>query len=271
MTTSESARVGQRSAQRTLHDLARQVFRSRLPPPLAKTTSRLIPNDVVHNKLPTPAFLSHRLTISLDLFIIRYLWQALAPANPRQTNPPPPVKDVSPAARKIPTTQTKAQRRMTPAALQVVQLSLRGRPEIRLSRPPYPLRTTRFIVDVWHYIGHRLSDELCRTRCNPAPTDGSMPDLVVIQPIPGGGARTRPAFNTEAAEQLNAWVDGYKGALNRMTDYNFVFVLYCVLFLYTEDWKYRRAEKERQARNGEEIRERREAARAAGEELEDGN
>ncbi|KAG8919089.1 hypothetical protein FRC02_001928 [Tulasnella sp. 418] len=41
------------------------------------------------------------------------------------------------------------------------------------------LRTTRFIVDVWHYIGHRADDVLCRTYCNPAPSDGSQPDLIV--------------------------------------------------------------------------------------------
>lgn len=56
-----------------------------------------------------------------------------------------------------------------------------------------------------------------------------------------------------------------------MTDYNFVFILYCILFLYTEDWKYQRAEKERQAQNGEEICMRREAAPAAGEERDDGD
>jgi hypothetical protein len=30
------------------------------------------------------------------------------------------------------------------------------------------LLTTKFIVDAWHYIGHRATDILCRLWCNPA-------------------------------------------------------------------------------------------------------
>lgn len=37
----------------------------------------------------------------------------------------------------------------------------------------------RLIVDAWHYIGHRADDIVCRTCCNPAPVDGSQPDLVI--------------------------------------------------------------------------------------------
>ncbi|KIO15706.1 hypothetical protein M407DRAFT_59253, partial [Tulasnella calospora MUT 4182] len=91
------------------------------------------------------------------------------------------------------------------------------------------VKDVRLIVDAWHYIGHRVSDILCRSRCNPAPTDGSQPDLIIDEEIDGRRV-TRRAFNTEAAEQLNSWLDGYKGTLNRMTDYNFDFVLYCILF-----------------------------------------
>ncbi|KAJ7710815.1 hypothetical protein B0H17DRAFT_1223993 [Mycena rosella] len=41
--------------------------------------------------------------------------------------------------------------------------------------------TTKFIVDAWHYIGHRATDILCRLWCNPAPTNGSQPDLVLLE------------------------------------------------------------------------------------------
>ncbi|KIO20067.1 hypothetical protein M407DRAFT_54802, partial [Tulasnella calospora MUT 4182] len=92
------------------------------------------------------------------------------------------------------------------------------------------VQDVRLIVDAWHYIGHRVSDILCRSRCNPAPADGSQPDLIIQEEINGRWV-TRKAFNTEAAEQLNAWLDGYKGTLNRMTNYNFDFLLYCILFL----------------------------------------
>lgn len=40
-------------------------------------------------------------------------------------------------------------------------------------------QSTRFIVDTWHYIGHSAEDILCRTFCNPAPADGSQPDLIL--------------------------------------------------------------------------------------------
>ncbi|KAF8993047.1 hypothetical protein BDQ17DRAFT_1392718 [Cyathus striatus] len=32
--------------------------------------------------------------------------------------------------------------------------------------------TTRFIVDSYHYINHRVGDYLCRTYCNPSPLNG---------------------------------------------------------------------------------------------------
>jgi hypothetical protein len=37
---------------------------------------------------------------------------------------------------------------------------------------------SRLIVDTYHYINHRIDDVLCRTWCNPAPLDGSAPNLV---------------------------------------------------------------------------------------------
>ena len=38
---------------------------------------------------------------------------------------------------------------------------------------------TRFIVDSYHYQNHCKTDTLCHTWCNPAPTDGSAPNLVI--------------------------------------------------------------------------------------------
>ncbi|KAJ7676707.1 hypothetical protein DFH06DRAFT_1122015 [Mycena polygramma] len=60
------------------------------------------------------------------------------------------------------------------------------------------LSMTKFIVDAWHYIGHRATDILCRLWCNPAPLNGSQPDLVLVEEDADG---TR-AFNTET--QLNS-------------------------------------------------------------------
>ena len=38
--------------------------------------------------------------------------------------------------------------------------------------------TTCFIVDSCHYNNHKASDALCAKYCNPAPLDGSAPNLV---------------------------------------------------------------------------------------------
>ena len=41
-------------------------------------------------------------------------------------------------------------------------------------------KTTRFIVDSYHDINHCTIDYLCRKWCNPAPLNGSAPNLVVV-------------------------------------------------------------------------------------------
>ena len=43
------------------------------------------------------------------------------------------------------------------------------------------LETSRFIVDAYHYINHHAADEMCRTWCNPAPLNGSAPNLVTTE------------------------------------------------------------------------------------------
>ena len=40
-------------------------------------------------------------------------------------------------------------------------------------------KTTCIIVDAYHYINHCVKDWLCQIFCNPAPLDGSTPNLVV--------------------------------------------------------------------------------------------
>jgi hypothetical protein len=41
-------------------------------------------------------------------------------------------------------------------------------------------RTQQFIVDLYHYINHCVTDNLCQKCCNPAPLNGSAPNLVTI-------------------------------------------------------------------------------------------
>jgi len=57
--------------------------------------------------------------------------------------------------------------------------------------------TTRFIVDSYHYTNHRETDELCRKWCNPAPLDGSAPNLVVVDRDDLGRPYLKRAFNTQ--------------------------------------------------------------------------
>ena len=41
-------------------------------------------------------------------------------------------------------------------------------------------KTSRLIVDTNHYTNHCVTDNLCHKWCNPAPLDGSAPNLVVV-------------------------------------------------------------------------------------------
>ena len=93
--------------------------------------------------------------------------------------------------------------------------------------------TTRFIVDTYHYINHRVTDYLCRKWCNPAPQDGSAPNLVVISTDNHGRPYLKRAFNTQACEQLNAWLGGFESILKRMVPSNFNWFLHTMLFYHT--------------------------------------
>jgi hypothetical protein len=74
-------------------------------------------------------------------------------------------------------------------------------------------KTTRFIVDSYHYTNHRATDELCRKYCNPAPTDGSAPNLVGQKVDENGVVHDVREFNTQTCEQLNAWLGGFETIL----------------------------------------------------------
>jgi len=58
-------------------------------------------------------------------------------------------------------------------------------------------KTTRFIVDAFHYINHRKSDYLCRKWCNPGPLNGSAPNLIQIAQDKQGHDYLQRAFNTQ--------------------------------------------------------------------------
>ena len=59
--------------------------------------------------------------------------------------------------------------------------------------------TTRFIVDSYHYINHRVGDYICRKWCNPAPLNGSAPNLVIVEKDKHGRSYYKRAFNTQVS------------------------------------------------------------------------
>ena len=105
--------------------------------------------------------------------------------------------------------------------------------------------TTQFIVDSYHYINHRTSDYLCRKWCNPAPLNGSAPNLVIVDYDRNNQPYYKRAFNTQACEQLNSWLGGYESILKRMTVGNFNWFLHAMLFYHTTFVLQRKAEKEK--------------------------
>ncbi|KAJ6610749.1 hypothetical protein B0H10DRAFT_2290712 [Mycena sp. CBHHK59/15] len=106
------------------------------------------------------------------------------------------------------------------------------------------LASTKFIVDAWHYITHRAGDILCRVWCNPAPTNGSQPDLISVKVDDNGCTHTTRAFNTETAEQLNAWLNAFEAQLCQMSDINYDFSVHVLMLLYKELVEKRVAQKD---------------------------
>jgi len=113
--------------------------------------------------------------------------------------------------------------------------------------------TSRFIVDAYHYQNHRTEDYLCRKWCNPAPLNGSAPNLVVVAEDSDGQPYYKRAFNTQACEQLNAWLGGYETLLRRMTVDNFNWFIHTMLIYHTQSILHKQAYKaEKSQGQGEE-------------------
>ena len=94
--------------------------------------------------------------------------------------------------------------------------------------------TTCFIVDSYHYTNHHATDEICHTWCNPALQDGSAPNLVGDRIDKNGNTVKVQEFNTEACEQLNAWLGGYESILKYMTFENFNWFLHVMIFYHVK-------------------------------------
>jgi hypothetical protein len=64
-------------------------------------------------------------------------------------------------------------------------------------------KTTRFIVDSYHYINHHKKDYLCQTYCNPGPLNGSAPNLIQVAKDKHGWPYFQRAFNTQVYIDIN--------------------------------------------------------------------
>jgi len=94
--------------------------------------------------------------------------------------------------------------------------------------------TTHFIVDTYHYNNHRATDAICWKWCNPAPQDGSAPNLVGERIDENGNLIQFREFNTQVCEQLNAWLAGYQSTLKRMTSKTFNWFIHTMLVYHVK-------------------------------------
>ena len=78
-----------------------------------------------------------------------------------------------------------------------------------------------------------MTDALCHKWCNPAPLDGSAPNLVVVDTDTQGRQYYKQAFNMQACQQLNAWLGEFEQILKRMTSGNFNWFLHTILVHHT--------------------------------------
>jgi hypothetical protein len=76
--------------------------------------------------------------------------------------------------------------------------------------------------------------------------DGSQPDLIIGQTDAAGNTHATRAFNTETAEQLNAWITRYEAQLRQMSDVTFDFFIHVLLMLYGEAVERRMKQKKRE-------------------------
>ncbi|KAF8878976.1 hypothetical protein CPB84DRAFT_1817459 [Gymnopilus junonius] len=90
-------------------------------------------------------------------------------------------------------------------------------------------RTSRFLVDSYHYINHH----------------GSAPNLVIIAFDKNGNPYAKCAFNTQVCEQLNAWLGGFQSIMNCMTPGNFNWFMHVMLFYHTNKGQKKKKKKKK--------------------------
>ena len=75
---------------------------------------------------------------------------------------------------------------------------------------------------------------LCRIWCNPAPANGTQPDLIIALKDTNSHVHLTRAFNSETTEQLNVWLSGFEASMRQMTVSNFDFFMHSIMLIYKE-------------------------------------
>jgi hypothetical protein len=75
---------------------------------------------------------------------------------------------------------------------------------------------------------------------------------VIVENDVNGNPHYKRAFNSQACEQLNAWLGGFQPILNRMTFDNFRWFLHVMLFIHTQRVIQKQNDKEKVEENGDE-------------------
>lgn len=89
--------------------------------------------------------------------------------------------------------------------------------------------TSRWKVDIFHWFNHK-NDPICEEWCNPSPNPLDDPNLrLIIEGIDDDETHYQNAFNTESAEQLNAWFGRYATQLEHMNAVKHDFLIHVML------------------------------------------
>jgi len=76
--------------------------------------------------------------------------------------------------------------------------------------------------------------------------DGSAPNLVIAATDKKGKTVAKRAWNSQACEQLNAWLGGFEPILKRMNPHNFNWFLHVMLFYHTKKLQEKAAKRKDQ-------------------------
>ena len=116
----------------------------------------------------------------------------------------------------------------------------------------------------YHYTNHEVTNELCRKWCNPAPTNSSSLNSIVVAHDKKGNPYYKRAFNTQvcvlftlglkplltffyikACKQLNSWLNGFQSILKCMTPGNFDWFSHIMHFYHTRNVLTKQKKKEK--------------------------